>query len=234
MSPGAVARAVRGGIGRRRRVQTIVIALVLVVSTASSVLGLALVVDSHATFDHAFAAQRGAHVVATVDTSRATPAQLAATARLPQVSAAAGPFAEANVTASYPSLPMATPLTLAGRTTPGGQVDDITLQAGDWPQRTGQIVLDTNTDVTNQYGVGIGDTVSVTSAPGTPRLTVVGVAASASPTADGWVVPAEISALRPPGTPATSQMLYRFRSAGTAAEVSADTAAVTRALRPGR
>ena len=48
MSPGAVARAVRGGIGRRRGVQTIVIALVLVVSTASSVLGLALVADSHA------------------------------------------------------------------------------------------------------------------------------------------------------------------------------------------
>ena len=67
MSPGAVARAVRGGIGRRRGVQTIVIALVLVVSTASSVLGLALVVDSHATFDHAFSAQHGAHVVATVD-----------------------------------------------------------------------------------------------------------------------------------------------------------------------
>ena len=69
----------RGGIGRRRGVQTIVIALVLVVSTASSVLGLALVVDSHATFDHAFSAQRGAHVVATVDASRATSAQLAAT-----------------------------------------------------------------------------------------------------------------------------------------------------------
>ena len=75
MSPGAVARAVRGGVGRRRGVQTIVIALVLVVSTASSVLGLALVVDSHATFDHAFSTQRGAHVVATVDALRATPAQ---------------------------------------------------------------------------------------------------------------------------------------------------------------
>ena len=40
------------------------IALVLVVSTASSVLGLALVVDSHAAFDHGFSAQQGAHVVA--------------------------------------------------------------------------------------------------------------------------------------------------------------------------
>jgi putative ABC transport system permease protein len=234
MSPGAVARAVRGGIGRRRGVQTIVIALVLVVSTASSVLGLALVADSHATFDHAFSAQRGAHVVATVEASRATPAQLAATARLPQVSAAAGPFAEANVTASdsSPGAPVAVlpPLTLAGRTTPGGLVDEITLQEGRWAQRTGQIVLDTNAD---GFGPGIGDTVTVTSAPGKPRLTVVGLATSATHSADGWVVPAEIPALRSSGTPTTAEMLYRFRSAGNAAAVSAGTAAVNRALPAG-
>ncbi len=230
MSPGAVARAVRGGIGRRRMVQTIVIALVLVVSTASSVLGLALVVDSHATFDQAFSAQRGAHLVATVDTSHATPAQLTATSHLPQVSATAGPFAEADVTAtdSSPGFPafVLPPLTLAGRTTPDGPVDDITLQAGHWPQRADQIVLENDT---NGFGA-IGDTLTVNSAPGKPRLTVVGLATSASYSADGWVVPAEIRALRSPGTRATAEMLYRFRSAGTAAEVSADTAALTRAL----
>ena len=234
MSPSAVAGAVRGGIGRRRGVQTIVIALVLVVSTASSVLGLALVVDSHATFDHAFAARRGAHMVATVDASRATAAELAATARLPQVSAATGPFAEANVTAtdSSPGAPVVAlpPLSLAGRTTPGGPVDDITLEAGHWPQRTGQVVMEANTD---GFGAGIGDTVTVTSAPGKPRLTVVGLATSASRSADGWVVPAQVPALRAPGTPATAEMLYRFRSAGTAAAVSGGTAAVTGALPAG-
>ena len=231
MGPGAVLRAVRGGIGRRRLVQTVVIALVLVVSTASSVLGLALVVDSHATFDQAFSAQRGAHLVATVDTSHATPAQLTATSHLPQVTAAAGPFAEANVTAtdSSPGTPafVLPPLTLAGRTTPGGPVDDITLQAGHWPQRADQVVVEAST---NGPGAGIGDTLTVTSAPGNPRLTVVGLATSTSYSADGWVVPAEIRALRSPGTRATAEMLYRFGSAGTAAEVSADTAALTRAL----
>jgi putative ABC transport system permease protein len=234
MSPGAVARAVRGGIGRRRGVQTIVIALVLAVSTASSVLGLALVADSHATFDHAFSAQRGAHVVATVDPSRATQAQFTATARLSQVTAAAGPLAEASVTATdaSPGAPVQDlpPLTLAGRATPGGSVDEITLHDGHWPQRAGQIVMENNTD---GYGFGIGDTVTVTSAPGKPRLTVVGLGTSVSRSADGWVVPAEISALRSPGTPATAEMLYRFRSAGTAAAVKADTAAVTRTLPAG-
>ncbi|HJS96907.1 MAG TPA: hypothetical protein VJ741_21745, partial [Solirubrobacteraceae bacterium] len=170
MSPGAVAHAVRGGIGRRRGVQTIVIALVLVVSTASSVLGLTLLVDSHATFDRAFSSQHGAHVVATIDAARATPAQLTATTHLPQVSAAAGPFAEADVNAtdSSPGLPveLLPPLTLAGRATPGGSVDAVTLQEGHWPQRTGQIVMEANT---NGFGAGVGDTVTVTSAPGKPR-----------------------------------------------------------------
>jgi putative ABC transport system permease protein len=234
MSPGAVTSAVRGGIGRRRGVQTVVIALVLVVSTASSVLGLALLVDSNASFDHAFSSQHGAHVVATVDTSRATPAQLAATARLPQVAAAAGPFAEANVsgTDSSRGAPVETlpPLTLAARTTPGGPVDDITLQSGHWPQRPGQVVMESNTE---GFGTSIGDTVTITSAPGKPRLTVVGLATSVSRSADGWVVPAEIPALSSSGTPATAEMLYRLRSAGTAAAVSAGTAAVKKALPAG-
>ena len=190
--------------------------------------------DSNATFDHAFSAQRGAHVVAAVDTSRATPAQLAATARLPRVTVAAGPFAEANVTGadSSPGAPVQDlpPLTLVGRTTPGGPVDDITLEAGHWPQRPGQIVMEANTD---GFGAGIGDTVTITSAPGKPRLTVVGLATSVARTADAWVAPNEISALRAPGTRAAAEVLYRFRSAGSAAAVSAGTAAVTRALPAG-
>jgi putative ABC transport system permease protein len=119
------------------------------------------------------------------------------------------------------------PLTLVGRATPGGAVDDITLQAGHWPQRSGQIVMETTTD---GFAASIGDTVTVTSAPGKPRLRVVGLATSISQSADGWVVPAEIPALHSPGTPAIAEMLYRFRSAGSAAEVEADAAAVRRAL----
>jgi putative ABC transport system permease protein len=168
--------------------------------------------------------------VATVDASRATPAQLAATGRLSQVAAAAGPFPETNVTAtdsSPGSLVNLPPLTVVGRATPGGPVDDITLEGGRWPQHTGQIVMETNTE---GFGAGIGDTVTVTSAPGKPRLTVVGLATSVSRSADAWVAPDQISALSPPGTPATAEMLYRFRSARTASAVSAGTAAVTRAL----
>jgi putative ABC transport system permease protein len=47
------------------------------------------------------------------------------------------------------------------------------------------------------------------------------------------VVPAEIAALRAPGTPAVSQVLYRFASAGSDAAVNADAAAVKDALPSG-
>jgi putative ABC transport system permease protein len=56
------------------------------------------------------------------------------------------------------------------------------------------------------------------------------VGTSATGTAGGWVLPAEMAALR---IPLTEQMLYRFASAGSAAAVNAGIAAVRRALPAG-
>ncbi len=235
MMPGPVGRAVRGGLSRRR-VQTIVIGLVLLVSTGASVLAVALVVDSNAPFDHAFAAQHGAHVVATVNTARADPAQLAATTALPQVAAAAGPFAEATITATLPG-PVGTvalqSLTLAGRASPGGPVGDVTLQSGHWPQAPGQVVLSGNPASGNSFLTSPGSSITVTGVPGKPTLTVVGTASSVNDSTDGWVVPAEIARLRAPGTRASAQMLYRFASAGTDTALRADVTAVSAALPAG-
>ena len=114
MMPGPVARAVRGGL-TRRRTQTIVIGLVVLVSTAASVLALALVVDSNAPFDHAFTAQRGADVVTAIDSARATPAGLASASRLAEVTAAAGPFPMVTAT-----LQAALSAQAASRRRPGG------------------------------------------------------------------------------------------------------------------
>ncbi len=236
MRAGPVGRAVRGGV-TRRRVQTIVIGLVLLVSTGASVLALALVVDSSAPFDHSFAAQRGAHLAVIVDPARATPADVAATRRLPQVTAAAGPFAAVSVAPQLTgqagpagSLP---PMTLAGRSAPGSRVDDLTLQAGHWADRPGQMVLADNPASDIQIGLPLGAKLTITSAPGHPVLTVVGRATSVTDSADGWVTPGEIARLRTPGAPGSDQMLYRFRSAASATAVHADAAAVGAALPPG-
>ena len=202
MRSGPVGRAVRGGV-TRRRVQTVVIGLVLTVSTGASVLALALVVDSSAPFDHSFAAQRGAHLAATVDAARVTRAELAATTRRPGVTAAAGPFAEATIAPQLAHVPGANgflpPMTLAGRPAPGGPVDDIVLQAGHWAQRPGQLVLASNPASNEQLFLPLGAKITVTSAPGHPVLTVVGEATSATNSANGWMVPGEIARLRAPG-----------------------------------
>ena len=234
MSARPVIRAASGGL-TRRKVQTVVIFTVLLVSTGACVLALGLVVDSNAPFDSAFAAQRGAHAVVTVDEGKATRADLAATARVSGVTNAAGPFAEATITPGLPGPPgsagqvTAPPMTLAGRASPGGPLDDLILQQGRWARRPGEVVLSSN----YRYGLPLGARLTVTGVPGTPQLTVVGIANSINQSADGWVVPGQIAALRTPGTPPAAQMLYRFVSAGTAAAVRADVAAVAAALPPG-
>jgi putative ABC transport system permease protein len=245
MSAGPVARALRGGL-TRRRVQTFVIGLVLLVSTGASVLALAIVVDSKAPFDKAFAAQHGADVVATMDSARVTDAQLAATSHVSGVTGVAGPFAEASVNAKIRSVPKCQQgpqspcpvggslpsLTLAGRASAGGRVDDLTLQSGHWATKPGQIVLD-DSGAGYQLGLPVGSKITVTSAPGKPTLTVVGTATSVTGTADGWVAPAEISQLRSPGAPAAEQMLYQFTRTATTAQLNADMRAVSKTLPAG-
>ena len=141
-------KAARTGL-TGRRVQAIVIGLVLLVSTAASTLALGLLVDSNAPFDHAFARQRGAHVTATVNAAQASAARLAATTRLPGVTAASGPFPETTVTAQVTFTAseghggvgvFSGPLDLVGRASPGGPVDDLTLTAGRWARRAGEVV----------------------------------------------------------------------------------------------
>jgi putative ABC transport system permease protein len=225
-------RAVLSGGLTRRWTQTIVIAVVVLVSTGASVLGLALAIDSSAPFDDAFAAQRGADVSATIDASSA---ELAATARLPQVTAADGPYDEVTVRPAYgaasgcvpsPAAPCGaaqdlSSMILAGRASPDGPVDDLTLQSGRWAQRPGQIVL--STADTLPPGVGLAAVLTVAGVP----LTVVGFATSVTGTAGGWVAPAQVTALH---APVSAQMLYRFRDAATTAAIHADVAAVTAAL----
>jgi len=219
----AVLRAARGGLAGRR-LQAVIIGLVVLAGTATSTVALGLLANAHGPFDRAFAAQNGADVTAAVDTSLASPAQLAATRRLPGVTAAAGPFPEAAVAAqvTVPGVQgsSSVPLRIAGRARPGGPVDDLTLDSGHWPDRDGQIVMDRGT------GVFAGSTLTA----GSQRLTVVGVADSVTGTADAWVLPPEIGALAGRTGPPPAQMLYRFAGAGGPAAVAAGLAAVRAAL----
>ena len=231
----AVFRAARGGLNGRR-LQAAVIGLVLFACTAASTLALGMLVDTRTPFGHAFVTQHGADVTASVAPS-VSAADLAATTRLAGVTASAGPFQQTSVQAgvSIPGIPgLAGPpsLLLTGRASPGGPVDDLTLQSGHWPTSDNQVVWASQGPLS---GVVVpGATVTLTGLPGSPVLTVVGIADSVTNTSLAWVLPGEITALQRAGaTVSSSQLLYRFASAGTGTAVSADIARVTAALPSG-
>lgn len=220
------------------------IGVVVGLSTTMSVVALALLAASSGPFDHAYARQSGAHVVAAFDVDKVSTAQLTATAQ--RADAVAGPFGTAVLDLTGPDSPPGS-LTVVGRADPGGPVDRLNLWKGRWPTRPGEIVLSQN-PVSSGGDLGpfkLGSTETVASGPTAtrgpsvaaagrtvvsgPKLTVVGFAFSVSDSANAWVTPEQIAALHP----TSNQMLYRFRHAATSAQVSSGLAAVTTGLPAG-
>jgi putative ABC transport system permease protein len=219
----AVIRAARGGLAGRH-LQAVIIALVVLAGTATSVVALGLLANAHGPFDRAFAAQHGADVTAAVNTAVATPPQLAATARVAGVTAAAGPFPEVSVTAQVTTPGIAgsssVPLRIVGRRSPGGAVDALTLDDGHWPQGDGQVVM------ARGDGVFTGSILTI----GGTKVTVTGIAESVTGTADAWVLPSEVTVLAGRAGHGQAQMVYRFASAGSPAAVATGIASVRAAL----
>ncbi|MFE4665644.1 ABC transporter permease [Streptomyces sp. NPDC056716] len=217
----ALGRVVRAGVGRRR-VQTAVMVLTTLVAVAASVVAIGVLAASRAPFTQAMAEQRGAQLSAQFS-GEVTAAELAATADASGVSAAAGPFrtVEARprtVSASdmVPAGVTLPALAVAGRADAQGPVDRLELVEGEWADESGEIVVADGDGVLRP-----GTEVDFPDLPGTPALTVVGVARSVTGTADAWVTPAQATALAPEGAGATYEMLYRFHDAGTEAELTA-------------
>lgn len=221
---GALSRVVRSGVGRRR-VQTAVIALAVLIAVASSVLAGSLLAASSGPFDAAFARQDGAHL--SVQYAPGTgDAELRATGDAAGVSAAAGPFRTTVLTPRFSDGFPAPPMTVVGRAEPGGDVDRLVLTAGRWATGPGEIVLPAG----GWSSSVIGRQVTFPDLPGSPALEVVGAARSATGTAEAWVTPAQLTALTPHGQPTGRQMLYRFAAANTADQVAAGRKAVTAQL----
>jgi len=232
MTGAPVLRAAAAGTSRRLA-QATVLFVVLAASTAAALLGVTLLTSASELFYHAVAKQHGADLAVTIDTARVHTGQLAATRRAAGVIRAAGPYPETTVTLS------AGPaggggvtldgLTVVGRASRSGPLDDLILNQGQWATLPGEIDLATY----QPLHVPIGAVVTVASAPGKPMLTVVGYAASVVRDEDAWVAPGQVAALRPRAAPGSVQMLYAFRRAGAGAQLGADLAAVRRGLPAG-
>ena len=198
---------------RRRKLQTIVIAVVVCAASATLVMALGLLEASAAPFDRAFATQQGAHLSAAFDPAKVSEAELKGAA---EATESAGPFLQTTVDTSESDVFLGS-LTVVGRPDPGGPVDRVSVWRGRWVANPGEIVLNRTPGSAGRTEVG-----SRISLPGRPVLTVVGFAHSVTGSADAWVTPEQAKALQPTAL----QMVFRFARADTAADVDAGQAQV--------
>lgn len=86
-------------------------------------------------------------------------------------------------------------MTVVGRASAGGPLDDLILNQGHWLTGPGQLVM-----AVYLGGGPVGSKVTAISAPGKPTLTIVGVGGSVARLgdADAWVTPGEVAALTRP------------------------------------
>ncbi|MFJ3219109.1 FtsX-like permease family protein [Kitasatospora sp. NPDC086801] len=223
-------KVVRAGVGRKR-VQTLVMVLTTMAAVTACILATGLLVASQGPYQHTFADQRGAHLNVLYDPAKASPAQLAATAHAPGVTASAGPYPALTVQPRAgddlripPAGSLLPPVTLVGRGK-DGPLDGLRITMGRWLAGPGEVVF-----LDGHSPLGVGDSMQFPDLPGHPTLKVVGLAASPSWSADGWIAPEQVAGLTAPGTAPAAQYLYRFAHAGTDAEVEADRAALAAAV----
>lgn len=206
---------------RRRRMQTAVIGLVVAVSTATIVVALALLSTASAPYDRAHAQQNGAHLVAAFDAAAVSNAQLTSAAKASDAESYAGPYSQATLEKVDDGENIFFPtLTVVGRANPDGAVDRLNLWQGRWASKPGEIVMAMRPGGDEMT---LGTRIAF---KGHSTFTVVGFAYSVTGSADAWVTPAQMTELKP----TTTQMLYRFTSAATDADVRAGEAAVTAGL----
>jgi putative ABC transport system permease protein len=226
----AVVRTGWGAV-RRRRLQSLVIGAVVLLSSGTAVLALGLLVASNAPFDRAFSRQQGAHATASFDAAKASAADLAATAEKSGVTAAAGPYETVSAQLTTGTVPLP-PGLIAGRDTADSTVDKLQLTDGAWLTGPGQVVLSRDSLPGRRFAPQVGSTVTVDVA-GQPTLKVVGIADSVTGSADAWVWPTQTDVLHATGTVLSRQMLYRFASADSESAIRASLAAATAGLPAG-
>jgi putative ABC transport system permease protein len=223
-----------GGNLRGRRLQTIVVVIIVALAAGVGTLALEVAGASSAPYDRAFAQNAGAHLDAQFDGSKVSAAQLSTTAQRPEVTMAAGPWPLKIIPFKYGTAK--TPLYVIGRADPGGQLDRLQVVAGRWPTQPGEVAL------TRSFAqLTLGSTLTALSRSDKPQLRVVGEVvdieegdASVMNPQFAWVVPDQLQRLLVSGDHQDYQMLYRFRHADSEAAIQRNLQDIEHALPPGR
>ncbi|HEY9287134.1 MAG TPA: FtsX-like permease family protein, partial [Candidatus Dormibacteraeota bacterium] len=212
---------------RRRKVQTAVVMLVVLLSSLAATMALTLLVESDAPFDHAFAQAQGAHLTMSFDASRVTQDQLRATGSITGVTAYAGPWPVSPWAADMGGgLTQLVPL--EGRSGPGGPADRLTLNTGRWADTADEVVL--AQDFADKSGHQIGDHIQAQSGSLFPAMTVVGIAAGVGDNPAGWTIPTNFPVVTTGKIPTMYDMAYRLSQAGTTSQINAVANAITAEL----
>jgi putative ABC transport system permease protein len=198
----AVWRAARFAV-RRRKLQTSIIALVLLLSTATIVMAMGLLTTVDGPYDRAFAKQLGAHLTVGYDAAKATPAQVAASGSRPGVTAAGGPYPTQAMTVRETIGPESFPpgpIMIAARAARGDDpVDRLTLRSGRWATGPAEIIL--ASDYARFPFDPLGKKITFIDGR---SFTIVGIGRSITWSAQAWVAPGQLTA------PDGLQMLYRL------------------------
>ena len=239
MSGGAVLKAALAG-ATRRLTQTVVIFVVLAMATTAALVGLILATYPTRAFQAVSARYHTADLAVTIDATKVTSAQLARTHHLPGVTEAVGyPATTVSITVPLPPKyrdegPAGGTITVVGRASKAGPLDEIIETHGRWFTRLGE--MDQNELSGRVAPLGLMITGTVTSLAGKPKLTIVGTArlgGTQDDTQEAWSLPGQIAALEKAGAPRQEQMLYTFSHAATVAQVSADLRELRAALPAG-
>lgn len=231
----AVIRKIFGDL-RRRRLQTAVVLVIVILASGTAALGLNLLAGVNDPYQTAFEQQRGAHLTVIYLASKVSAEQLATTPNLIGATAAAGPWPSISGRFERRSTKLAN-LNLFGRSDPGGPVDVLRLTAGRWVQAPGEIVM--TRSLAELQGIAIGDVLTAISTPAKPTYRVVGeVIDIDEPSADfgtqsAWVLPSEIPALLSEGEHPTNTMAYRFQTTPTPDQLRQATAKLEAAFPQG-
>ena len=259
---GALASKTRADL-RHRRLQTIVLAVVLFLASGAATLALSVLDESRAPFEHAFVNANGAHLVIRYAGS-VDDAKLAATATADPVTASAGPWPVAIAGLGHPDAWPMDGQTVSSRGSPDGSMDRLTLNVGRWWAQPGEVVLSQETATILDLDVGGSVAVHPSTADGpapggggdggegggpkllpidpgrraTPpeaalTLTVVGIAASVSTPDVAAWMSPEDIATLTTGARPAHEMLYRVEPSATAADLAAATAEITGRLPAG-
>ena len=173
---GAVLKAALAGAARRLT-QTLVIFVVLTMATTAALVGLTLASDPTLSFRAVSARYHTADLAVTIDATKVTSAQLARTHHLPGVTGAVG-YPATTVSITVPLPPKyrdegpAGPITVVGRASRSGQLDEIIETHGRWFTRLGE--MDQNELSGRVAPLGLVITGTVTSLASKPKLTIVG------------------------------------------------------------